>query len=365
MTKRQVSITDIAREAGVSIAAVSRILNEDSQIKVSPETRERVYDIARKHGYRANPFAAALRTKRTGIIGALSPNFAGTFLGVLMMELQREAKTRNIELLIGTPEVEAGQVAGQINKWQSLLFDGLLLLGDVLEYQSTIRKLQVLRKPYLSVCAGTQIDAPYVNVDDRIGVGLAIDYLVGLGHRRIAFIGSPHWSQEKIRAGLFRLSTNAHGIPAEDAPIVLMDEVTYIPFASNFQNMWTDYPLRAAQELLKRNPRPTAIFCANDGFALAALKGIMQMGLRVPEDISIIGYNDELTSTLFFPELTTIRQPLGDIAHHALDLLLRQIEQTDEGTVLPDSPDNLLHSRVVLKPTLVERGTCVRPASAL
>jgi LacI family transcriptional regulator len=353
MRRKTVKITDIAEAAGVSITTVSRILNRDADFRISEETRSRVLRAAEDLGYQANPFAAALRSKRTGIVGALSPNLAGTFLPLLTMELQRAARARGVELLIGTPEVEPEQIEAQVRRLQSLLFDGLLLLGDVLDYQATIRRLEVLRKPYISVCAGRNVPAPLVNMDDAAAARLAVGYLHSLGHRRIAYLGSQHWSQEQYRLDYFVAALRDHSLDVEPAYLAMMAQATYTPFDPDFQAMWTTQPLRAAQALLQLPAPPTAIVCANDGFAIAALKGALRLGLSVPADVSVLGHNDELTSTLFHPELTTVAQPLPQIAATALDLLLAMIE----GRAGPTALD----ARVLLAPQLVVRGTCAPP----
>lgn len=354
--KSEARIIDIARAAGVSITTVSRILSNDSELKISTTTRERVLETAQQLGYQPNFFAVALRSKRTGIIGALSPNLAGTFLPLLTMELQRAARMRSVELLIGSPEVQPKEIEGQLKKLQSLLFDGLLLLGDVLDYQETIRKLRVMRKPFVSVCAGIDVPAPLVNMDDEAAIRLAVDYLYQLGHRRIAYLGSTRWKQEGNRLLRFQNAAQAYGLTIDPDHIAIMDTLTYTPFDPNFREMYTTLPFHAAQTLLRLPNGPSAIFCANDGFALAALKGALQMGLHVPGDISIIGHNDELPSTLFYPELTTIRQPLDQIATIAVDLLLKMI--------VGEEVESALAARILVMPELMIRGTCAPPTAA-
>lgn len=349
-----VQISDIARAAGVSIATVSRVLNGDSSLRIQPETRERVLDAAQALGYESNLFAAALRTRRTGILGALTPNLAGTFLPLLTMALEREARARGFELLVGTPQLDGAAMAAQLNKFQRLLFDGLLLLGDVLDYQATIRKLDLLKKPYVSVCASDDVAPPLVKVDERQSMSLAITYLRELGHTRIGYLGSVHWQQERFRLTYFKDELARQGLPFNPAYTAVMEHVVYQPTAPDFQSMWTRAPMLAAQALLQGADPPTAIVCANDGFALAAIKGAQISGLRVPEDVSIIGHNDEIPAALFYPELTTIRQPVEAIAAAALDRVIARIET---GADADDQP-------CLLPPALVVRGTCAPPPAA-
>jgi LacI family transcriptional regulator len=195
-----------------------------------------------------------------------------------------------------------------------------------------------------------------VNVNDTLGIRLGLDYLHHLGHRRIAFLHSPQWSQEVERSRIFQETLAAFGLTMPPAYLATMQDVAYDPAAPNFQEMWTVQPLRAAQALLQLPERPTAIFCANDGFALACLKGARQLGVRVPDDLSILGYNDELTATLYYPELTTIHQPLDRIAEVALDMLLKMIEAGENGGAAGE--------RILVDPALVMRGTCAVPPAS-
>jgi LacI family transcriptional regulator len=352
-----VSITEIARTAGVSITTVSRLLNHDDGLKISDETRARILQAADDLGYQANPFAAALRTRRTGLLGALNPNLAGTFHSLLSMALLRESRRRGYDLLVSAPEADSVQMVGQMKRLQSMLFDGLFLLGEMLEYQTTIRRLDLLEKPYVSVCAGTHVPAPLVNIDDEAAISMAVDYLVGLGHRHIAYLGSAEWQQEQARLFYYQQHMRSLGLVAPPEYVVMMRGVTYTPFDVSFQEMWTTAPMNAARALLSLPQPPTAIVCANDGFAIAVLKCALQMGIRVPEELSIIGHNDELPSTLFYPELTTTRQPLDEIAVAALDVLVAML---DGGEAAADKRS----AQLLIAPQLVVRGTCMPPTQS-
>lgn len=359
MTKRKkVTINDIAREAGVSIGLVSRVLNDDESARVSPETRQRILTIAEKHGYAANLFAAALRTERTGIIGVLSPNLSGTFLGSLTMALQRAAVEQGVELLVALPKSDSQGIASQLQRMQAMLFDGFLLLSNTLDYQDTIRKLQIIEKPYVSVCAGLHMQGPLVNADDMAALQIAADYLYDLGHRRIALLYNSNWPLERDYKHYFVQALDARGLPLHPELIVDIRDALYTPQSPDFQMTWTVKPAQAAQRLMQLPDPPTAILCSNDGFAVACIKGLVKMGLRVPDDVSVIGYNNELISTLFHPELTTIRQPLEEIAATSIDLLRSILA---EGQIDRAKLSSIRH---IIVPELVERESCAPPRSA-
>jgi len=353
--KRKVTITDVAREVGVSIGIVSRVLNGDESARVSPETRQRIFEIAEKRGYSANLFAAALRTERTGIIGVISPNLSGTFLGSLTMALQRAADAQGVELLVALPKVDSHEIASQIQWMQTTLFDGFLLLSNTLDYQDTIRRLQVIEKPYVSVCAGMHMDGPLVNADDVVALGLAVDYLVNLGHRRIALLYNSNWPLERDYRRYFLQAMEARQLPVIPGLSIDINDALYTPRSPHFQDTWTVNPMKAAKRLMQQPDPPTAILCSNDGFAIACIKGLMQIGVNVPRDVSVIGYNDELISTLFYPELTTIRQPLEEIAANSIELVRTILSQEKFDR------SRLAAIRRIIPPTLVERGSCAPP----
>jgi len=352
-SRQKVTITDIAKAAGVSISAVSRVLNNKSgDIKISEATQQRIIDVAERLGYQANPFASALRTNRTGIIGALNPNFSGTYMSLLTKHLVTAARKRNVELLVGAPERSENQIAGQINKLQNLLFDGLLLLTDMLGYQTVIRNLKTLKKPYVAVSAGMNIAPPYVNIDEIEVMRLSIDYLYTLGHRRIAFLTGAKWATSFEKIELFKSTMQSFGLTIYPSHLAVMENLLYTPLENEFHTQSRLTPLAYAQNLMQLDTPPTAIVCSNDGFAIAAIKGCLKMGLRVPDDVSIIGAGNELTSDLFYPELTTIQTPFDQLADASIDLLLKLIENPKD--------KSLLERRVIIQPMLLERESCRR-----
>lgn len=356
--RKKVTITDIAQEAGVSIGLVSRVLNGDESARVSSDTRQRILQIAEMRGYAANLFAAALRTERTGLIGVLSPNLSGTFLGSLTMALQRAAVEQSVDLLVALPKSDSQGIASQLQRMQAMLFDGFLLLSNALDYQATIRKLQLIEKPYVSVCAGLHMQGPLVNSDDMAALQIAVDYLYALGHRRIALLYNSNWPLERDYQRYFVQALDACRLPVYPELILDIHDALYTPQSPDFQDTWTLKPAQAVQRLMRSANPPTAILCSNDGFAVACIKGLMQMQLQVPGDVSVIGYNDELISTLFYPELTTIRQPLEEIASTSIRLL-RSILHQDKV-----DQSQLASIRHIIRPELVERDTCAPPKSA-
>ena len=348
--KPALGIRDIAEAADVSIGTVSKILNNKTDgVRISDETRQRVNEIARRLGYQPNPIASALRSNRTGIIGAVNLNPGGWFMGRLGMEVQMAAQKRGIELLIGSVKNRANSVEAQLTILQGQLFDGFLLIGDMPSYRDAARKLKNLDKPFVSVAAGTDVGAPLVHTDEARGIKLILDYLIGLGHRRIAFMGSLAWPLMPERLQLFRQYLTECGLAIPDNYISAIDCFPYQP--EEFDSLETLHraAIQHAKSLLQQANPPTVIFCAADAFALGALKGAHQLGLDVPRDVSVTSFDGTDGTFACQPELTTLRRPIKKVAAEAIDLLLALINS-------PDDP--ALQKRILVEPELIVRDSC-------
>jgi len=356
MSQKPVSITDIARKVGVSTTTVSRVLNDaKGDIPISAKTRKLVLETASRLGYQRNPFASALRTSRSGIVGAVSPNVSGTYVSVLGHHLQLAAHKLGIELLIGSTRVESEKIAGQLSILQSQIFDGVLFLCDHPYHQKLLNHEARFSKPYVHVMSESEQAAPVVAVDNEIGVALALDHLTELGHTRIAFIGSPAWPGDRQRMRVYKAYLQAHGLPFHEELVSDLGQIPYTPEMTNFVEQIRHAATEHAYRLVAQKHRPTAIFCASDGYAADVLKAVYRLGLRVPDDISIVGYGDQHEALITYPELTTVRIPNDVIAEAALKLLMDLIED-------PES-EHLLQTRIYVAPELIIRNSTAPAAS--
>ena len=348
--KARVGIRDIAEEAGVSIGTVSKILNNKTDgVRIGAETRRRVTEIARRLGYQPNPFASALRSNRTGIIGAVNLNPGGGFMGRLGMQVQLAAQKHDIDLFVGTMKKKRDSVEAQLTILQGQLFDGFLLLGDMPNYRDVARNLKNMNKPYVSVAAGIDIEVPMVHTDEVLGIGLILDYLTGLGHTNIAFMGSLAWPLVRRRLQIFREQMAARGLNLPPEHVTDLDNFPYQPGNIVATERLHRIAVDHAIALLRGPEPPTAIVCGTDGFGLGALKGAAQLGLRVPFDLSVTGFDGNEAGFTSQPELTTIRRPIEKVAVAAIDLLLALIET-------PDDP--ALQKRILIEPELIVRESC-------
>jgi len=338
--QKRITIADVARAAGVSVGTVSRVLNHrEGGIKISEATRTQVVAAAQQLGYTPNPFASALRTQRTGVIGVIVRDISDPFLSMLAKEIQRVARVQGITLLYGHAEYDLEIVGRHLAFMHSHWFDGLLLLGDIPGDQAVIGELIRSNTPFVVVACGEQPTFPLVNVDEAEGVKLALDYLHSLGHRRIAFIGNLEHGGIAERLVFFQRYIHDSG---------LFWSEEYIQQCPNSRAA----ALERAQYLLSLSPPPTAIFCATDLAALGAASGALRLGWQVPERVSIIGFDDIEGTADTCPPLTTIRQPIGDMAGQAVNLLMRFIEGT---------PVEEIDRRIIVPPRLIVRQSCAPP----
>jgi len=352
--EKPASITDIAKKAGVSATTVSRVLNDTKgEIQISEKTRQLVLTTATRLGYQRNPFASALRTSRTGIVGAVSPNLGGTYFSILGHHLQVAAKKLEIELLIGATQTEASGIAGQLSILQSQIFDGVLFLGNHPYHQMLLSGESHFNKPCVHVMAEVGAALPLIGVNNELGTTRALDHLIALGHTQIAFIGSPAVHHDRRQLAAYQAYFKQHNMPFHPELISDLDQMPYTPEVPSFRDKIRQLVALHAYRLLSQETlRPTAIVCASDGYAAEPLKAAYRLGLRVPEDLSIVGYGDQHEALITFPELTTVRIPNQEIAEAALKLLTELIETPNL--------ERLYRTQVLADPELVIRQSTAR-----
>ncbi len=307
-----VTLHEIAKAAGCSVSTVSRALN-DSEHPVNPETRERILAIASELGYRPNMTARGLKMDRTFTIGLIVYNIASAFTPVLIRGIQEYLKQNDyFSIIISTdwdPELESEAVHQLISR----SIDGIIFVESWREESSMT--LDLAGKPYVFVYR--LFNGSYANsvlVDDQYGARLAVEHLIKLGHRRIAYINGPRdWDASKDRLAGYLDVLSQYGIPHDPA---LVEEGTW--------EVQGGYP--AAKRFLALEDRPTAIFAANDLMALGAIYAVQDEGLSVPEDVAVVGYDDREFACFTKPTITTVRSPSFEMGRLAADLLLARLE---------------------------------------
>lgn len=311
------SIKDVARIAGVSIATVSRCINEPERVRAP--TRDRVEDAIRQTGYSPNTLAQSFRRGKTKVIMVVLPSVGDPFFTEVMRGIREVATAKGYSLLINETQfntVTADEIGAMIVSRQA---DGIVLLASVSPFGPDVLSSKNNRR--LPVVVGCEIVSlqttgyPSVHIDNQAAAREVTDYLIDQGHRRIAFIHGQDGSLlTKDREDGYRASMRAAGLPIGEGWIT----------AGNLNIRDT---IEATQRLLGRPDRPTAIFCANDEMAMGCLHAIKSAGLTVPHDVSVVGFDDVRYAAILDPPLTTVHQPARQIGERVMHRLFREIEE--------------------------------------
>lgn len=338
--KKRNTIIDVAKAAGVSPSTVSRVLNSRSgDVPISEITRQNVKEAAERLGYEASMFASALRTDRTGVIGAIIRDIRDPFLSLLAQEIQDVAHKAGKEVLIGHAKYDIQRAERILRLMRGRLFEGVILLGDMPGDNVIINELNQHATPFVTIARGTSAATPSVNVDEKVGTNLALNYLLELGHRRIACIASMPLAGLGERVDEYHQFVKRHQLP-------------WFPEYVQTGTMTHAQVYEALQVIFSAPTPPTAIFCALDRVAVKVIDACRSMGLQLPDDFSIIGFDDIDDAAHTFPALTTIRQPVDLMVQAAIDILLECIEAPDLAA------SELRSRRQIITPFLVIRDSC-------
>lgn len=309
MGTKRATIADVAARAGVDPALVSKVLNNKTGFTIRESTRERVHRAAAELSYRPSSVARSLRTAKTGAIGVILPTFRNPIWPIILDAAEAEADRRGYTLLAGIagddPEVGSARPSRFLELARSGAVDGLLV-ASTLDDADLVDGFQ--RTPWLHINRRPDRSRRHLLLDDATGMRLATQHLVDLGHVRIAHLsGSLDTDSGRRRLEGFRTAVQGAGLDATDIAEARYDTASGV---------------RAMQELLERDPRPTGVVCANVASAAGALAAAAEAHVRVPEDISVVALHDIDLARSFQPPLTTVRMPLEELGRRAVELLL-------------------------------------------
>jgi len=322
----------VAKLAGVSVTTVSHVLNDTPQMRVAEETRARVREAAKTLGYGPNRAARALRTNRSGLIGLLSEEIATTpHAGRIILGAQDAAREHDLTLVIINAEREAGDRPHR-DEVQTLIDRQV----EAVLY-ATMYHRQVSLPPNLQGVPAVLIDStdragivPAVVPDEVGGAVAAVTHLVEAGHRRIGFLNNDDdvpATHERLVG--YRRVLHQHGIPVDESLIVQAPSETLPGYA-------------LAREVLDSPDRPTALFCYNDRMAMGAYRAAAELGLDIPNDLSIVGFdNQELIAANLFPGLTTVALPHYEMGAWAVETLVQVMGGEVDHKALADEPTRL------------------------
>jgi LacI family transcriptional regulator len=332
---RPPTLRDVAEKANVHTSTVSRALNERTQGMINPITVKRVRAAADALGYQPNSLARGLKTRRTLTVGMLIPDLTNPLFPPIVRGIEDRFRSSGYTLLLANTDQDTSREQQIIGVMQARHVDGIIV-ATARRKHPILEKLQQEGMPLVLV--NRVADLPVVSsvtADDHSGVGQAMRHLMSLGHRRIAHVaGSSTTTTGVNRASAYRHWLEAAGITYDEKLVTVADWFTEADGAT------------ACQELLDRGVDFTAILAANDLVALGCYQVLRSVGRRVPEDVSVVGYNDIPFTHAFAPPLTSVRVPLYELGQKTADLMLEHIE--DEAAV---------HTSVRLMPRLVVRAS--------
>ncbi len=333
MPDQIVTIHDVARLAETSASTVSNLLNGRAE-RMRPETRDRIEAAMRQLGYQPNELARRLKTGQTPILGLLAPSVANPFWGAFAQYAEEAARQRGYQVVLGNtgrdPDVEeryarslwAHGVRGVVFGSSPLTLDHLTRLVT-----RGLRLVTFDRRVETNESAGSAAEIDSVSVDNIAAARLATEHLTGLGHRRIGFLSGPLRTSSRLhRFEGYCAALAAAGLPFDPA---LIWEGEMAPGYGDVEG--AELGRRGVGSLLQVADPPTAIFTINDMYALGAYAGARDAGLTIPDDLSIVGFDDILFAPLASPPLTTIRHPLRDMLDLAVPLLIRRVEGQADG----------------------------------
>jgi LacI family transcriptional regulator len=338
---RRVTLRKMAEQLGLSRTTISMILNDVPEATRFPkQTRQRVVECAKKLGYRPNYFARSLGSTRTYLIGVVAPDFGNGYEAALLSGFARRLLNTGYTSFVSNHFWSTSLLQRHVETLCDRGVEGLLLIDSTPNESPGI--------PTVTICTDrSPIWSTRVAIDNAFGIWEAIHHLTGLGHREIAFIKGPEWSGDTDDRWNAVLSTcKEFGVRVDSRLTVQLErlEPTGMHHAEEGRI--------AAQKLLRHGKRFTALVAYNDISALGAMTALRDAGHKVPEDVSVMGFDDIEFASIANPSLTTIRQPLREMGATAAELLIRKIGKNEVVENIRVRPELVVRSSTSCPPSL-------------
>lgn len=349
MKRQRVTIKQVAARAGVSITTVSHVLNDVPGLRANPETRQRIHDVAHELGYVPNRIAQSLRTKRSNTIGLIGDEIVTTpFAGKLILGAQEVALDRDSVLLVVSTGYQRDVENREIGELLRHQVDGIIYASMYHRAVQLPPELKSIPTVFLNAECTTP-GVPWVAPDEEAGGRDAAAVLLTAGHTRLGFINNV----DDIPAASGRLNgflgrVQEAGLSADAVDVVAVESEPPGGY-------------EGAMRLLTKQHRPTAIFCFNDRLAMGAYRAAAELGLRIPQDLSIVGFdNQDYVADGIFPGLTTVELPHYDMGVWAAEKLFSIVDDAPEGTSGSETPSDDSHSAQLRGP-VIHRGSVAPP----
>jgi DNA-binding LacI/PurR family transcriptional regulator len=339
------TMRDIAQVAGVSQSTVSRVLNDaPTRVPIAAETRERVNLAARRLGYRPNPLARGLRGASTMLIGAVVRDFSDPFFATAIEALAVEAMARGYNVVLGHAHGRVDEGLALTAVLEVRHTDAVVMLGDMQDQPRLLDDLRNSSVPVVALWQGiSPIEFPTMDVDDRAGIAAGVEHLVSLGHERIGFISgrlpgdNPRRRDAFVKAVTERVGHLRDGY-VQDVPNTLAGGEAGLA------------------ALLALPEPPTAVATSTDLVAVGVLHAAYSLGRTVPDDLSVVGFDDLLLAAHTVPALTTLRMPIAEIVGEGVELAIELGRDTSASR----------EPRVkVFEPTLIVRQSTAPPGAVI
>jgi LacI family transcriptional regulator len=329
-----VTVKDVASAAGVSQATAARALGDYGY--VSPAARRRIEDAARELGYRRHAVARALASNVTHTIGLVVSDIENPFFAAAARALSDVLEPEGYTLLLANSDEDLEREERLVEAFRGRRVDGLVVVPSVASKTPHLADAAAAGVPLVLFdrpVRGLKVDV--VTVDNKQGATTAVDHLLRLGHRRIGLVSdSPEITSSGERIAGYRAALGAAGVRLDDRLIAITGSTRADGYAG-------------AKALLERSRRPSAIFTANNLMSVGTMLALRDLGLRVPDDVALVGFDDLEWTTLIEPPLTVVRQPVHEIGRRAGERLLARLN----GDVSPAR-------RIRLPTEFVIRGSC-------
>ncbi|MBS4204320.1 LacI family DNA-binding transcriptional regulator [Lederbergia citrea] len=325
-------IIDVAKHANVSTATVSRVLRNPHAVK--EVTRNRVLKSIEELNYQPNILARQLRRNKTNTILVVVPNILNTVFSHIVSGIEYTASQNNYRVIFGNTGKVVAKEYDYLNVLKQRQVDGMILLTCEID----IVTLNQIASEYSVVMVNEfyeNLNMPIVSIDNRESGRMATEHLIKLGHKKIAHISGPitHY-QARERFSGYKKALTQEGLELNNELIV---EGKYT-LESGYENM---------MKILIPKKDFTALFAANDAMAIGAMKAAKKLGYKIPRDLAIVGFDNIKMASIFEPELTTLAQPMNELGHKSMELLLESMENKQ-----------VEKKRVVLKTELIIRKSC-------
>ena len=315
------TIRDVAQRAGVSIATVSRVINDQGTIR--PETRDRVLEAIDALGFRLNAIGRSLKAGHSRVLGVMVPTLANPVFAEAVEGLQHRARAAGYGVMITTSEYDATLERAAVETLMVGRVDGLVLTVTDPAAPDTVAWLDALDRPVVLIY-NQPGSRPTVTVDNAGAGRAAADLFVGAGHRRLAMVAGSLTGSDRSRARWdgFAAQVGAAGCAAPAMVEIRFDQTDLRPALAN---------------LMAGPDAPTGLFCSNDLIALRVIAALRALGLRVPQDVSVAGFDGIAAGALFEPSLSTVAQPSRTMGEAAASLVLSELAggAAEPVTILP------------------------------